>query len=89
MTSRTITLGGEVPLTALRARSLVHAANAFSSSILLIDGRGTFNGKSLLGLLSLGKMTGRELRLVAQGRDEEEAVEALSALLEEDAVPSP
>ncbi len=89
MTSRIIVLGGELPLTAARARALVRAANAFSSSILLIDGRGTFNGKSLLGLLSLGKMTGRELRLVAQGSDEEEAVLALTQLLEEDAVPSP
>ncbi|MDI9521254.1 MAG: HPr family phosphocarrier protein [Bacillota bacterium] len=82
MISRKIVIGGQFPFTARRAQKLVALANSFASSIILQDSRGTFNGKSLLGILSLGKLTGRELVLLAEGRDEERAVEALAAEFE-------
>ena len=82
MTSRKVTIGGPLPISADRARQLVAAANCFSSNILLLDSRGTFNGKSMLGLLSLGKLSGREMTLVAEGADEERAAPAFAALLE-------
>ncbi len=63
------------------------AANAFTSHILLQDSRGTFNGKSMLGLLSLGKLSGREMTLLAEGADEERAAETLAALLEAEDTP--
>ena len=82
MVTRKIVVGGRLPFTAQRAQKLVSLANSFSSSVILQDSRGTFNGKSLLGVLSLGKLTGLELVLLAEGRDEERAVEALAAELE-------
>lgn len=85
MIERKIILGGAVPFTPQRAHRLVALANTFSSNIILKDARGTFNGKSLLGMLSLGKLTGREVSLVAEGLDEDRAMEALlSALSAED-----
>lgn len=84
MLERKICLGGELPFSASRAQQLVSLANSFSANIILQDSRGTFNGKSLLGMLSLGKLSGRELVLVADGRDEAQAVEALAQLLEAD-----
>ena len=39
----------------------------------------TINGKSMLGLLSLGKLSGREMTLLAEGADEERAAETLAA----------
>ena len=42
------------------------------------------NAKSLLGVLSLGIVKGTEITLIANGPDEEEAVEALAALLASD-----
>ncbi len=87
MITRKIVLGGSLPFTAARAHKLVSLANTFASSIILQDNRGTFNGKSLLGILSLGKLTGREMLLLAEGRDEERAILALAALLEEENEP--
>ncbi len=84
MIRQKVILGGTLPFTAERAGRLTRAANAFSSHILLQDGRGTFNGKSMLGLLSLGKLSGREMTLLAEGSDEERAAKALALLLEEE-----
>ena len=39
------------------------------------------NAKSLLGIMSLGIVTGATVTLVASGNDEQEAVDALEALL--------
>ncbi|NLE70344.1 MAG: HPr family phosphocarrier protein [Clostridiales bacterium] len=82
MIERSVTLGGDVPFTPRRAHSLVALANTFSSNIILKDARGTFNGKSLLGVLSLGKLTGRAVTLVVEGMDEARAMEALLLALE-------
>ncbi len=83
MITRKVTLGGELPFTAGRAQALVALANSFACNIILQDNRGTFNGKSLLGMLSLGKLSGREMTLLADGRDAQRAVEELAPLLEE------
>ena len=40
------------------------------------------NAKSLLGVLSLGIVKGMEITLVADGPDEEAAVDALSSLVD-------
>lgn len=82
MITRKIVIGGSFPFTAQRARRLVVLANSFVSGIILQDSRGSFNGKSLLGILSLGKITGREMLLLVDGRDEEQAVAALAGELE-------
>ena len=79
-----VVLGGTLPFSADRAGRLTRAANAFSSHILLQVSRGTFNGKSMLGLLSLGKLSGREMTLLTEGADEERAARTLAALLEEE-----
>lgn len=84
MIKRKVTLAGTLPYTAERAKKLANAASAFTARILLEDKRGTFNGKSMLGLLSLGKLCGREMTLLAEGADEVQAAETLAALLEED-----
>ena len=82
MIRRKVVLGGILPFTAERAGRMTRTANGFTSHILLQDSRGTFNGKSMLGLLSLGKLSGREMTLLAEGADEERAAETLAALLE-------
>ena len=62
----------------------VQKANEFKSSIWLeVDSR-KMNAKSLLGIMSLGVVSGTNVTLMADGAHEKEAVEALSDLLQRD-----
>lgn len=64
-----------------QATYFVQKANEFESGIWLeIDNR-KMNAKSLLGIMSLGIITGANVTLSASGIDEQEAVDALEALL--------
>lgn len=62
---------------------LIQKASAFRSSIHIQMGDKRANAKSLLGLMSLGMSPGSELTLLAEGSDEDEALEALSQWLTE------
>lgn len=67
--------------TGLHARPaslLVNKANEFESNITIeYDGREA-NGKSILGVMSLGAGQGSEIIIKAEGPDEEDAGKALS-----------
>ena len=67
-----------------QATYFVQKANEFESSIWLESGSCKMNAKSLLGIMSLGIVTGSTVTLSAIGPDEEAAVAALEALLQRD-----
>ena len=67
-----------------QATYFVQKANEFESSIWLEYDNRKMNAKSLLGIIYLGIVTGTTVMLSATGPDAEEAVEALSALLQRD-----
>ena len=67
-----------------QATYFVQKANEFESSIWLESGSRKMNAKSLLGIMSLGIITGATVTLTAMGPDAEEAVNALEALLQRD-----
>jgi phosphotransferase system HPr (HPr) family protein len=52
--------------------------------IWLESGSRKMNAKSLLGIMSLGIVTGTQVTLTAEGSDAEAAVIALEALLQRD-----
>ena len=62
----------------------VQKANEFKSSVWLESENRRMNAKSLLGIMSLGIVTGAVVTLSADGSDEEEAVNALDAMLQRD-----
>lgn len=62
----------------------VQKANEFKSIIWLESENRKMNAKSLLGIVSLGIVTDAKVTLIATGPDEEEAVNALEALLQRD-----
>lgn len=62
----------------------VQKANEFKSSIWLESEDRKMNAKSLLGIMSLGVVTGATITLSAEGPDAEEAVNALEVLLQRD-----
>lgn len=67
-----------------QATYFVQKANEFGSSIWVESGNRKMNAKSLLGIMSLGIVTGANVILSADGPDAEAAVVALEALLQRD-----
>ena len=67
-----------------QATYFVQKANEFYSSIWIESGSRKMNAKSLLGIMSLGIVTGTTVTLSAMGTDAEEAVKALEVLLQRD-----
>ena len=67
-----------------QATYFVQKANEFSSSIWVEADSRKMNAKSLLGIMSLGIITGAIVVLTADGPDAEAAIAALEALLQRD-----
>lgn len=67
-----------------QATYFVQKANEFSSNIWLEAQSRKMNAKSLLGIMSLGIVTGETVTLSATGSDAEAAVTALETLLQRD-----
>ena len=64
-----------------QATYFVQKANEFECGVWLESGSRKMNAKSLLGIMSLGIVTGATVTLSADGKDEQAAAEALEALL--------
>ena len=62
----------------------VQKANEFKSSVWLESENRRMNAKSLLGIMSLGIVTGATVTLSADGADAEDAVNALETMLQRD-----
>jgi phosphocarrier protein len=62
----------------------VQKANEFKSSVWLESENRRMNAKSLLGIMSLGIVTGAAVTLSADGPDAEDAVNALETMLQRD-----
>ena len=60
----------------------VQKANEFKSSVWLESENRRMNAKSLLGIMSLGIVTGAVVTLSADGTDAEDAVNALESMLQ-------
>lgn len=67
-----------------QATYFVQKANEFDCNIWLESGNRRMNAKSLLGIMSLGIITGATVILTASGHDAEKAIDALEALLQRD-----
>ena len=81
MFSKEITVRCESGLHNKQATYFVQKANEFSADVWIEIGSRKMNAKSLLGIMSLGIVTGAEVILSAQGSDAEAAVLALESLL--------
>ena len=56
---------------------LVQVACQFSSSLYLVRGNHRINAKSIMGMMSLGLAEGEKITIIANGPDENDAVEAI------------
>ncbi len=84
MYSKEILVRCESGLHNRQATYFVQKANEFTCSIWLESENRKMNAKSLLGIMSLGIVTGATVTLSAMGPDAEAAVDALEALLQRD-----
>ena len=82
MVSKNVVVNNQVGLHARPATFFIQKANEFKSSIWVEKEERRVNAKSLLGVLSLGIMGGTDIRIIAGGVDEEQAVEELVKLVE-------
>ena len=78
------TVNNQAGLHARPATFFIQKANEFKSTIWVEKDDQRVNAKSLLGVLSLGIIKGSTIDLLADGTDEEEAVDALVELISSD-----
>ncbi|MBO2517545.1 MAG: DNA polymerase subunit beta [Clostridiales bacterium] len=83
MISFKMSLEHVTPLDRKQIEYLVKAAGSFSSHIMYTHRSRTINGKSMLGLLSLGATGSSPVEITVEGEDEQKAAEALRRILEE------
>lgn len=77
-----VVVQNQVGLHARPATFFIQKSNEFKSSIWVEKDERRVNAKSLLGVLSLGIVGGTSIRIIADGSDEQQAVEGLVALVE-------
>lgn len=81
MISRTDTVCIDTGLEARPVAILVQIAGKFDSNIYFESNGRRVNGKSIMGMMTLGLDYGDEITIVADGRDEEAAVEEIGNYL--------
>ena len=81
MYSKEVVVRNQVGLHARPATFFIQKANSYRSSIWVEREDRRVNAKSLLGVLSMGIVKGTTITLIADGADEEEALEGLAVLV--------
>ncbi len=82
MCVKEVMVQNQVGLHARPATFFIQKANEFKSSIWVEKEERRVNAKSLLGVLSLGIVGGTSIDIIADGSDEQEAVDSLVSLVE-------
>ena len=82
MLVKEITVQNQVGLHARPATFFIQKANEFKSSIWVEKEERRVNAKSLLGVLSLGIVGDTKIKIIADGSDEEEAIDSLIKLIQ-------
>ena len=82
MTERIIKVINRAGVHARPSALLVQTTKNFESSIFFEKNSDRINAKSIMGIITLGAGYGAEIKIIADGTDEKEAVEALVRLFE-------
>lgn len=77
-----VVLKNSTGLHARPASLLVKEASKFLSEIKIVKDGKEYNGKSIMGILSIGASKGDDLTIIAEGEDEKEAISTLKELIE-------
>ncbi|OXS79393.1 HPr family phosphocarrier protein [Domibacillus enclensis] len=82
MAEKTVQVQLKSGLQARPAALFVQEANRFNAEIFLEKDGKKINAKSIMGIMSLALSNGEEVTISAEGRDSEEAVNTMAALVE-------
>jgi len=82
MTERIIRVSNRAGIHARPAAVLVHAAKDFRASIFLEKGNDRINAKSIMGILTLAAAYRTEIKIIAEGEDEKQAVETIARVFD-------
>ena len=83
MPDKTVTIVNKLGLHARAAAKFVTLASSFASDIKVARNGQEVNGKSIMGVMMLAASKGTDITLIINGNDETEAIEKLSALVQE------
>lgn len=82
MVERIVTIRNRAGMHARPAALLVKTASAFSCQIFIEKDSERVNGKSIMGVITLGATFNTPLKIIAEGPDEAQAVDAIEKLFE-------
>jgi phosphocarrier protein HPr len=82
MTERVVTIKNRAGMHARPAALLVKTASSFQSQIFLEKDSERVNGKSIMGVITLGATFETPLKIIADGPDEAQALDAIEKLFE-------
>ncbi len=83
MKRETVTIANKLGLHARASAKFVSLASQFKSEITLGRDGQMVNAKSIMGIMMLAAGQGSRLELIADGRDEDQAITALGTLVRE------
>ena len=82
MVEQTVIISNRAGIHARPAAVLVQAAKDFKANIYIERDTDRINAKSIMGILTLAAAYQTELKIIAEGEDEKEALEAIIHLFE-------
>jgi len=82
MKEQMVTISNRAGIHARPAAVLVQVAKDYKSNIYFERGRDRINAKSIMGILTLAAAYGTEIKIIAEGEDEQEAVETIARLFQ-------
>ena len=82
MVERIVTIRNRAGMHARPAALLVKTASSFASQISIEKDSERVNGKSIMGVITLGATFNTPLKIIAEGPDESEAVDAIQRLFD-------
>jgi len=80
--SQEVTIKNRAGIHARPAALIVQTANQFESQVFLEKDDNRINGKSIMGVITLGAGYNTTVKIITEGADEEAAAEAMIALFE-------
>ena len=83
MTTRTTTISNKLGLHARASAKLTKLAGSFACQVWISRAERRVNGKSIMGVMMLAAGMGSEITIETEGEREEEAAQAIVALVQD------